>query len=457
MLGLLDSGSVVTILGNNSHKQLLDNGLSMCTDDKLVVSTAGKHRFSTLGYILLPILYENSLNIIKAHVVPEIDSALILGIDFWKAFSICPNHINSINYISDSETEPSKKFQPSVEYLHSYEDLDTSQRDMADKITERFKEIAFERKGLGRTNIISHKIDTGNAEPIRQRYYRLSPEKQRLIAEQVNEMLVLDVIEPCESPWSSPVLLVAKKDGQPRFCLDSRKLNSVTKKDAYSLPYVAEILDNLRDAKFLSSIDLSKAFWQLPINEPDRDKTAFYVQGRGTFRFKVTAFGLTNAPATQQRLVDMLFGPEFELKVFAYLDDIIIISQRFDDHVSLLLRVLNKLKTANLSINLEKSKFFRSKLNYLGYVVDSQGLRTDPEKVSAIVGYPTPTNKKELKRFLGTASWYRRFIPNFSTIAGPLNSLTTSKKSASSFLWTLEAEKSFSDLKSLLVQAPVLA
>lgn len=144
-------------------------------------------------------------------------------------------------------------------------------------------------------------------------------------------MLSLDVVEHCESPWSSPVLVVGKKDGKPRFCLDSRKLNSVTKKDAYSLPYISEILDNLKDARYISSADLSKAFWQIPIEETDREKTAFYVPSRGTFMFKTTAFGLTNAPATQQRLVDILFGPEFEQRVFAYLDNIVIVSATFDE------------------------------------------------------------------------------------------------------------------------------
>ncbi|CAK1597976.1 unnamed protein product [Parnassius mnemosyne] len=158
------------------------------------------------------------------------------------------------------------------------------------------------------------------------------------------------------------------------------------------------------------------------------------------------AFGLTNAPATQQRLVDLLFG-SFVLKVFAYLDNIIIISNTFGEHVSLLLRVINKLKEANLTINFEKSQFFPSRLKYLGYVIDAQGLRTDPEKVKAILEYPTPSSKKDVKRFLGTATWYRRFVPNFSTIAGPLNKLTSNRKGAPKFYWSPEADIAFKKLK----------
>lgn len=456
LYGLLDSGSAITILGNNSHSFILQSGLTLCVDEKITVTAAGGQKLLSLGYILLPVFFENQFAVIKAYVVPNIEITLILGIDFWNIFNLCPKYLSKTENLFEIDPGLSE-ITASYIHLHAYENLNEPQKIIADTVVQEFQDISFSIKGLGRTHLIKHHICTGDAIPIRQRYYRMSPDKQKVITEQVDEMLTLDVIEPCESPWSSPVLVVGKKDGKPRFCLDSRKLNSVTKKDAYSLPYVSEILDNLKDARFLSSVDLSKAFWQILINEPDREKTAFYVPGRGTFMFKTTAFGLTNAPATQQRLVDLLFGPEFECKVFAYLDDIIIISQTFEEHVSLLRRVHEKLRMANLTINLDKSQFFRSKLRYLGYVVDAQGLRTDPEKVQAILDYPTPTIKKEVKRFLGTASWYRRFIPNFSTVAGPLNKLTSTRKNSPPFQWTDEAEKSFLELKSRLVQAPVLA
>lgn len=456
--GLLDSGSAVSIIGKNTHEQLMSYGFALVNEQTISVTAAGGQRIHSLGHMMLPITFNNIRSLIKFHVIPKIDYAMILGIDFWNKFKLFPNNLASVELLSSNDVTLAEISAVAPDcFLHSYEYLDGEQKVIADNIVNKFKEISYECKGLGRTNLIEHQIDTGNAEPIRQRYYRMSPEKQRIVQEQVDEMLSLDVLQHCESPWSSPVLLVKKKDGNPRFCLDSRKLNSVTKKDAYNLPYVSEILDNLRDAKYLSSIDLSKAFWQVPIRKSDREKTAFYVPGRGTLMFNVTAFGLTNAPATQQRLVDFLFGPEFELRVFCYLDDIIIISSTFEEHVALLNRVLEKLRQANLTINLGKCQFFRSKLRYLGYVVDSFGLRTDPEKVEAILNYPTPKSKKELKRFLGTASWYRRFIPNFSTIAGPLNKLTSTKKTAPSFQWTAEADTAFIDLKSRLVQAPVLA
>ncbi|CAK1578608.1 unnamed protein product [Parnassius mnemosyne] len=270
-------------------------------------------------------------------------------------------------------------------------------------------------------------------------------------------MLRWNVIEQCESPWLSPVLITPKKNGEWHFCVDSRKLNSVTRRDAYSLPLISEILDNLRNAKYLSSIDIAKAFWEIPLNPADKDKTAFYVPGRGMFRFKVMPFGLSNSPATLQRLMDMLFTPEFENKVFCYLDDIVIISETFDEHISLLMKVHEKLSYANLTINFEKSQFFRKELKYLGFLVDEYGLRADPDKIKAILEYPVPTCRKEVRRFIGTCSWFRRFIPNFSTIASPLNQLTCSGKNAPKFLWNSQAAAAFQKLKEALVTAPVLA
>lgn len=404
----MDSGASISILGNGAHDVLLSRGLHLIKNDEISIVAAGGNSFTSIGYMNLPIHFEGQFHIIKALVVPEIKLSLILGVDFWRAFKLCPKYLGSLN-ISVAPFKDLAATTTSGNLIQSYDNLETTQKAIVDNVIEQFRDVSFERRGLGRTQLITHRINTGDSPPIRQRYYRLSPEKQKILVEQVDEMLALDVVEPCESAWQSPVLLVTKKNGQPRFCLDSRKLNSVTKRDAYNLPYISEILDNLRDARFLTSLDLSKAFWQIPIAEEDRDKTAFYVPGRGTLRFKTTPFGLTNAPATQQRLVDALLG-DVDHRIFAYLDDIIIISATFEEHVSLLLKVLDKLRKANLTINLEKCEFFRSQLKYLGYVVDANGLRTDPDKVQAILNFPVPTNGKELKRFLGTDCY---MVPSF--------------------------------------------
>lgn len=454
--GLLDTGSCATIIGNNFQKVI---GNSVPNSHTINFIAAGGQRLNCLGAISLPFTFQNKTHILNAYIVPDIKNPLILGMDFWQKFDLFPKHLKSILLLNNTDCFHLAELETDhSEHLHSYDHLTNDQRVTADNIISQFREISYEERGLGRTSLITHYIDTGDATPIRQRYYRMPPEKQRILVEQLDEMIRDDVVEPADSPWSSPVLLTPKKNGELRFCLDSRKLNAVTKKDAYNLPYISEILDNLRDAKYLTSLDLSKSFWQILINEKDRCKTAFYIPTRGTYQFKSMPFGLTNAPATQQRLVDLLFyGPEFEHRVFVFVDDIIIVSSSFEQHISLLLLVLQKLKTANLTINFKKSQFFRENLKYLGYVVDVNGLHADPEKVDAIKNYPTPTNRKEVRRFLGAASWYRRFIPNFSTLASPLNKLTSQGKNTPPFAWTKESNDAFTKLKECLMSTSVLS
>lgn len=457
MLGLLDTGSSISVLGNNSHNQITTPCSKVSSCDHINFIAAGGQQLKPLGTMELPITFKNQSHVLQMYVVPEIQNSLILGMDFWRAFDLFPKHLHAVELV-DRGVISANLDVATPNHVCSYNHLSNEQRKRADDIIAQFREISYEERGLGRTSLTSHVIDTGNAAPIRQRYYRMSPEKQQILISELDKMLKEDVVEPCESPWSSPVLLTPKKNGELRFCLDSRKLNAVTKKDAYSLPYILDILDNLRDAKYLTSLDLSKSFWQILIREEDRCKTAFYVPTRGTFQFKSMAFGLTNASATQQRLVDALFyGPEFEHLVFVFVDDIIIISPTFEKHITLLKRVFEKLKSANLTINFKKSQFFREQLNYLGYVVDADGLHADPTKIEAIMNFPTPTNRKEVRRFLGTASWYRRFIANFSSLAAPLNKLTSQAKSAPPFKWTLEADNAFKKLKHCLVSPPVLS
>ena len=172
------------------------------------------------------------------------------------------------------------------------------------------------------------------------------------------------------SPWSSPILLVKKPSSEYRLCFDGRKLNSVTRKDSYPLPRVDYIHSKLGNAKFLSSIDLRSAFWQIPLSAASRKKTAFSVPGRGLFEFVRMPFGLCNAPQTLQRLMDEVFGPELDPHVFVYLDDLIIVTPTFEEHIIILYKVLDRLKAAGFTINCEKCEFCSPSFKYLGFVVD---------------------------------------------------------------------------------------
>jgi hypothetical protein len=454
--GLLDSGASMSILGSSAGDIFIRSGVKLNPSEEVdFVSTANDSQARVLGYLNLPVTLNNITRVIKFFVIPDVTTPVIFGVDFWKAFNLAPKIFSKLPF-EDRSIEASRVTE--VRSLHEFDKLTSEQKTLAGEVVHLFEDICYEKCGMGRTSLITHTIDTGSVEPIKQRYYCLSPERLKVLHRLLDEMLEMGVVEPSTSPWNNPVLLVPKPNGELRFCLDSRKLNGVSKSDAYPLPYISRILDRLRDARYLSSIDLKNAFWQINLNsQSSREKTAFTVPGRGLFHFVVMCFGLKGAPATQQRLMDRLFGPEFSDKVFVYLDDIVVATSTFQEHLSLLKRVFERLKSANLTINLEKSHFFRKELKYLGFVVDERGLRTDPAKVQAIVDYPTPTNRKEVKMFLGTASYYRRFIRNFSTIAAPLNSLTSTRKSAPPFAWSVEADRAFNELKSALASAPVLA
>lgn len=422
------------------------------------VITANGSTSPVLGYALLPVTVGKTTAIIKFYVIPGVNTPLLFGINFWRVFQIAPD-VLALLETGDRTAEDvvSRAIVSEVRHLLDLDSLRADERTQAEAILEEFRTISSEVMGLGRTGLLSHDINTGDAPPIKQRYYMLSQQKLAELNRQLDEMLQQDVVEPSISPWNNPVTMAPKADGTLRFCLDSRKLNEVSKHDAYPLPYITQILDQLGQAKFLSSIDLKSAFWQIPLTPGSKEKTAFTVPSRGLFQFKVMCFGLTSAPATQQRLMDLLFGPEFGGRIFIYLDDIIVVSSTLEEHLRLLRTVVDRLSYANLTINLKKCHFFRRQLKYLGYVVDEFGLRTDPGKINSIVNFPIPTSRKEVKRFLGTASYYRRFIKNFSNIAGPLNKLTSSRKGAPPFLWSPAANEAFSELKLALTTAPVLA
>lgn len=254
---------------------------------------------------------------------------------------------------------------------------------------------------LNRTNVLVHKIDTGDATPVKQRYYNVSPYVQKEMDAEFDRMMKLGVIEPSKSAWSSPMVAVRKSSSRIRLCLDSRKLNDVTVKDSYPMPYITRILGNLRGTRFFSKIDLKDAYWQIPLSPESKEKTAFTIPGRGLFQFCVTPFGLCNAGQSQCRLMDRVLGFDMEPFVFVYLDDIVVATDDFDQHLKLLEQIVDRLVSARLSVNIDKSQFFVEKLHYLGHIIDKHGIHTDKAKVECIANYPAPKSVKEVRRFVG--------------------------------------------------------
>lgn len=461
IVGLLDSGATVSVVGSAGIIILRLFNIEINDSPDREISTADGTQIQVSGVVDLPIFVGTTCKIIKALVVPTLPQAFIFGVDFARQFKLYVDfngdewHIQS-EFVPELAVlgEPAGQFV--FDSLSSMEHLPLDKRSRADIVIESFNEITNVSK-LGRTDKLILSIDTGDAKPFRKRPYPLSPYLAKILNDEVDDMLRLGVIEPSNSPWCSPVLLVKKPNGEYRFCFDGRALNEVTRHDTYPLPNIDRILSMLRGARYISSIDLRKAFWQIPLDEESRPKTAFSIIGKGLFQFRSVPFGLCNAAQAQQRLVDAIFGPKYEPKIFTYLDDIIICSATFEEHLDLLSEVKLKLQEAKLTINLSKCEFFKTTLKFLGYIVGSNSLQTDPEKVSCMVNFPRPRTTTEIKRFVGMCSWYRRFIKDFASLMSPINDLLKGRKKNQTISWNDAAEISFVKVKQLLVSAPILS
>ena len=306
---------------------------------------------------------------------------------------------------------------------------------------------------LGHTSKLCHSIDTGSAPPIHQHVRRIPPAQRTLVKDLLDDMLHKDIIQPSQSPWASPIVLARKKDGSVRFCVDYRKVNEVTRKDAYPLPRINDTLETLSDSKIFSTLDLASGYWQVVLTENDRQKTAFCTT-EGLYEFKVMPFGLCNAPATFQRLMDIVLTGLQWTSCLVYLDDIIVLGRTFTEHLSNLGSVFSRIRDAGLKIKPEQCSFLKEKVKYLSHIVSKEGIAADPEKTATVKTWPTPTSTKEVQQFLGLANYYRRFIKDFAQIAKPLHKLT---ERTSSFLWTTECQKSFEILRHLLSSPPILS
>ncbi|XP_062528800.1 retrovirus-related Pol polyprotein from transposon 17.6 [Bombyx mori] len=310
------------------------------------------------------------------------------------------------------------------------------------------------RPGGDPTPYAEHRIDTGDHAPISVPPYRLTPARREVMKTELDKMLADGIIEECESAWTSPAVLVPKKDNGIRFCVDYRKLNAVTKTDNYPLPLIDELLQLTKRHCFMTSIDLKAGYWQVQVRPADRDKTAF-ITPFGTFRFTRMPFGLKNAPSTFQRLIDRFrSGSSLQgIVLLAYLDDLLIISEDFESHLEDLRKVFERLRLFGLRANRAKCFFARPEINYLGHVITPEGIKPDPSKVDAVLQMASPRNLKHLKSFLQTCSWFRKFIPNFSQVAQPLTKLTRKNES---WRWDSQQQEAFQCLKDRLTSAPIL-
>ena len=356
----------------------------------------------------------------------------------------------------ESAKNGQKQLQPHLKQLleRSAEFLVENEADEVRKLLLKYQHVfSAGPDDLGRTQIVTHKIDTGDARPVRIPPRRVPLAKQADAAQCVEEMEKQGIIVPSNSPWSAPIILVKKKDNTTRFCVDYRGLNEVTKKDSFPLPRIDEVLDSLAGSSWFSTLDLKSGYWQVGMDPRDQEKTAFSALDQ-LWEFSVMPFGLCNSPATFSRLMEQVLRGIPTTACLKYLDDLIVHGSTFEEMVKNLQLVFRKLESAGLKLNPRKCDIFQRQVSYLGHTVSAQGVSTDPAKVEEVTQWPQPQNKKEVRSFLGLCSYYRRFVPAFADLARPLHELTEER---SAFSWSPACEQAFNDLKIKLTSAPILA
>ena len=405
----------------------------------LVTVTEGKFKVPVLN------LTQSPLRLERGETLTQVDTEIKGTIQVVEDKSEQTEHVAC--------TATDKGFDSGLADARLGENLSDEEREKVRNLLRRHERCFPSKDGhFGQTKEAVHTIETGDAQPVFARPYRVSAFERQIIAKKVDDMLRRGVITPSFSPWSSPVVLVKKPGKDHRFCVDYRRLNAVTKRDVYPLPLMEDVFDRVAGSRYFSSIDLQSGYHQVPVAPEDQCKTAF-VTPDGFYEFKRLPFGLNNAPSTFQRLMDRVLGSLKWNMCLVYLDDILVFGRTFEEHQERLELVLKALGDAGLTCNVAKCLFATDKVLHLGHVIDREGMRPNFDKVQALTDFRIK-DVKSLRGFLGLASFYRRFVPNFASIAHPLHGLL--RKNAE-WTWGPAQEKARQALSDCLTSAPLLA
>ena len=305
----------------------------------------------------------------------------------------------------------------------------------------------------GRTNLAEFSVHLTTSQPVKSKAYQTPYALRDKVKQEIEAMLRMGVIEQSESAYASPIVMVRKSDGKMRFCIDYRKLNAITIFDPEPIPNIEDLLVQISSGKYFTKLDLAKGYWQIPVAVKDRDKTAFVTTEGGLFQFTVLPFGMVNAPAAFSRMMrKLLDGLDH---VVNYIDDILIFTNTFEEHIELVDKVLCRLRAAGLTARPSKCYIAYQSLEFLGHIMSKGLIKPVPGKVDAILSAPRPRTKKEVRSFLGLVGYYRKFIPNFAAIAVPISDLTKNGK-ATNVEWGEAQELAFTTLKSRITTAPIL-
>lgn len=395
------------------------------------------------------------INVMNPTEEPQTLTKLKLSNLTHEVFDIIKINSISTNKIAENKENRIQLIKDVIKWDH----MNKEEKEAIEHLCNEFSDIFFlEGDKIRSTEAVMHEIKTpGVSQPIYQRPYRLPYAQKAEIDKQVDHLIQDGIISPSESPWNAPLLIVPKKvdstgDKKYRVVVDFRKLNNLTVGDAFPMPDITSILDQLGKAKYFSCLDMASGYHQISIHPDDKEKTAFSTD-KGHFEFNRMCFGLKSAPATFQRLMNRVLQGINGYRAFVYLDDIIVISSTLQEHINQLREVFARLRKFNLQLQPPKCEFLRREVNYLGHVITEDGVKPDRAKVECISNYPVPRNTKEVKAFLGLVGYYRKFIKDFSKKSKPLTNLL---KQGQEFIWTDLCQDAFMFFRKILTEEPLL-
>ena len=334
----------------------------------------------------------------------------------------CQPHVGQVQGI-DNTANINSEIKPDLNIDLDKSDLTENQKQKLRALIAQNRSVfATKLSELGSTNVYKHRFETKDETPVRSRHYRMSQEMKQLVESEIEQMLEHNIIEPSTTEWNSPIVMVRKKDGSYRMAADLRKLNSKCKPINFPLPRAEDIFDSIGQAKanYFSILDLVSGYWQIPL-DPETKHKAGIVTHHGIWEWNKLPFGLVSAPAAFQKTMATVLRDLNWKQVLIYVDDVLVMSSTFDEHLDHLQQVFNRFRIANLTLKPSKCQFAAKEIVYLGYVITKEGIRPDPGKCKVIKTYPTPRNQKQVRQAMGLFNFYRRFVKGFSQIAAPLN------------------------------------
>jgi len=381
---------------------------------------------------------------VSFHVMENFRYPLLIGLDIGELFDLQID-IKHRKVYRLQNSRPKK-------YIAFH--LNTNENQSLDALLRQNEDVFSQHEtDIGRITIARHHITTVPYPPITLRPYRRPHNEYDEIGRQVEELKKMNLIKDSVSPWAFPVILQPKKDGSQRLCVDYRKLNSLTINDKMPLPHIHEVIDRLQGAKYFTTLDIAWGYWHVEMDPKSITKTAF-VTNQGHYEWLVMPFGLKNAPATFQRIIQTALSDLLYKGAINYLDDFIIYTETFEEHIELLREVFKRLRQHNIKLKLSKCFFAKSEVEYLGHIISHNTVKPSPRKIEAVKEFPIPKTVREVRRFLGLTGYYRRFIENFSIRAKPLSDLT---KKAIPFHWSPDQQTAFETLRDAIIQTPVIA